>query len=54
MGEDPVPEPHAPVPLLRDPPPPPGYQDPLEGAGILDELVADPPDDPDGSRSARR
>ena len=46
MAEDPVREPHTPVPLLRDPPPPPGYQDPLEGAGVLDELVADPSGDP--------
>lgn len=29
-----------PVPLPRDPPPPPGYVDPLEGSGVLDDLVA--------------
>lgn len=34
-----------PVPLLRDPPPPPGYVDPLEGCGLLQEPFADPGDD---------
>lgn len=29
-----------PVPLLRDPPSPPGYVDPLEGSEALDRLVA--------------
>ena len=27
------------VPVPRDPPPPPGYVDPLEGSGALDDLV---------------
>lgn len=30
----------APVPLPRDPPPPPGYVDPLEGSDDLDDLIA--------------
>lgn len=34
-----------PVPLLRDPPPPPGYVDPLEGCGILDQPFAEVDDD---------
>lgn len=31
-------------PLLRDPPLPPGYSDPLEGAAVLDEPFTDPVD----------
>lgn len=27
------------VPVPRDPPPPPGYVDPLDGGGALDDLV---------------
>ena len=27
------------VPVPRDPPPPPGYVDPLDGSGALDDLV---------------
>ena len=37
-----------PVPLLRDPPPPPGYADPLDGSGPLDDLLTD------GDPSTRR
>jgi hypothetical protein len=29
----------APGPVPRDPPPPPGYVDPLEGSDTLDELL---------------
>lgn len=29
-------------PLPRDPPPPPGYRDPLEGSPVLDDLLAAP------------
>ena len=32
------------VPLPRDPPAPPGYVDPLEGVGALDDLVPDAPE----------
>jgi len=36
------------VPVPRDPPPPPGYVDPLDGSGDLDDLVpVDPPVDDD-------
>ena len=27
------------VPVPREPPPPPGYVDPLDGSGALDDLV---------------
>lgn len=46
MGESTDPEVHAaeepaesetPGPLLRDPPPPPGYVDPIEQSELLDE-----------------
>jgi hypothetical protein len=30
-----------PPPLPRDPPPPPGYVDPLEASSVLDDLVED-------------
>ena len=36
-------EPH-PVPLPRDPPPPPGWQDPLDGSEALDDLRTPPAD----------
>jgi len=29
----------APIPLPRDPPPPPGYVDPLEGSDALDDVA---------------
>ncbi len=32
-------------PLPRDPPPPPGYRDPLEGSPVLDDLRHAPPED---------
>lgn len=40
-GEEPNP-----LPLPRDPPAPPGYVDPLEGSGALDDLTPDPEGDP--------
>ena len=42
MGEHPLPATAdtAPMPLPRDPPPPPGYDDPLERSQVLDDLVA--------------
>lgn len=43
------------VPVPRDPPPPPGYVDPLDGSGALDDPVpADLPDtDQDDQPPAR-
>lgn len=34
-----------PGPIPRDPPPPPGYVDPLSESGVLDGLVEDDLDD---------
>lgn len=47
------------APVSRDPPPPPGYVDPLDGTGVLDDLVpADHPDTDDdeqpGTGTSRR
>ena len=33
-------DPALPQPLLRDPPPPPGYTNPLEESDLLEELVS--------------
>jgi hypothetical protein len=42
-------------PVPRDPPPPPGYVDPLEGSGALDDLVpADLPEADDGPPTRAR
>lgn len=54
MGDTPTPTTGetVPVPLLRDPPPPPGYVDPLEGSAALHGLVATDVRDEDGEPSA--
>ena len=41
------------VPVPRDPPPPPGYVDPLDGVGALDDLVPDDLPDPDDQSPTR-
>lgn len=41
-----------PNPIPRDPPPPPGYVDPLEGNAALDDLLPDAPVDDAGAPPA--
>ncbi|TPG14026.1 hypothetical protein [Pedococcus bigeumensis] len=41
------------VPVPRDPPPPPGYVDPLDGSGALDDLVPVDLPAPDDESSTR-
>jgi hypothetical protein len=38
---------HVPPPLPRDPPPPPGYDDPLVASPVLDDLVSADPGEAD-------
>ena len=33
-------DPALPQPLLRDPPPPPGYRNPLEESDLLEEVIS--------------
>jgi hypothetical protein len=37
-----APHEHPPAPLLRDPPPPPGYTDPVEQSEVLEQAFTAP------------